>query len=57
MRRKNLAVEVGLLDGVHVRDMHDARLAAPHSHHRPVLQHLAPDIVFKKYQVDGFEVE
>ena len=39
---KNLTVEVGLLNGVHVRDMYDPRLAAPHPHHRPILQHLAP---------------
>ena len=39
---EDLAVQVGLLDGVHVSDMHDPRLAAPHPHHRPVLQHLAP---------------
>mmetsp|Transcript_25221 Transcript_25221/g.43551 ORF Transcript_25221/g.43551 Transcript_25221/m.43551 type:complete len:980 (-) Transcript_25221:283-3222(-) len=42
LAEQELARQVRLLDGVHVRHVHRAR-AGPQPHHRPVLQHLAAD--------------
>lgn len=35
--------QVGLLDVIHVRDVHMSSLLATDTHHRPILQHLTPD--------------
>jgi hypothetical protein len=40
---EELAVEVGDLDRVHVRHVHLSLGSGAEAHHRPILQHLAPD--------------
>jgi hypothetical protein len=40
---EELAIQVALFNGIHVRHVHAAPRTTSNSHHGPVLEHLAPD--------------